>query len=474
MLDDAITIDGTPAAQTAKDENRHRRDRAGARRCGRTPRAVLVGLMALAGWYAGGGVLAGASDKPTFTVSSTIDGDGKDGVLTLREAILLANGGTGPSGLARPLSLAEKLQTSGCVLIGSGDSWSIASGCGAGVRDSIAFDLAGCPCTIAPTTGLPPTTEPVVIDGYSQPGAMPNTDPKASDAILLVTLDGSDAPSGTSGLLIAGGTSEVDGLVVANFGGHGIVLTSKDGNRLRGNRIVQAGHDGILVDSSVNEIGGFAAYRNVIAGCGGHGIEIAYGKVQNQILRNLIGTESNAKDLAGNGGAGISISASATTVFGNVIADNGGSGIDVLAGVRVRIAANRTFANQGLAIDLGADGVTPNDRPSRDADDGANHLQNYPILTRADHVTGKIRGRLVSTPSTTFTVELFASASCDPSGHGEARIYLGSADVATNANGVARFTIQPSMPFGAGNAITATATSADFSTSELSRCRTAK
>lgn len=469
MESKAMAIDGSrPVQAAAADGDGDQGGRTARRRarCGSVLLAVLVLLAA---------ALDARAATPTFIVNSTADGTAKDGALTLREAILLANGGTGPGGLGRPLSLAERLQTDGCVFIGGGDTWSIFGSCGAGIRDRIEFDLVGCPCTIAPTSGLPPTTEKVVIDGYSQPGSAMNTDPTGSNAKLLVTLDGSNAGPGTSGLIIAGGSSYVEGLVIANFGGDGIVLTMQGDDFVRGNVITHAGQAGIFVDSPANAIGSDFDYgRNVINRCGADGVEVGYAMVSNLILGNLIGTGSNGKDRAGNGGDGISTSATMTSVSGNVIAFNDGAGVTVLDGVYDRVTRNRIYGNGGLAIDLGGDGVTSDDRAARDADGGANELQNFPVLTRADHVTGKIRGKLVSTPSTKFTVEVFASGSCDPSGHGEARTYLGSVAVDTNAKGVARFVLKAGAPFAAGDAVSATASNANRSTSELSRCATAQ
>ena len=50
--------------------------------------------------------------------------------------------------------------------------------------DLIQFDIAGTgPHTIAPA--LPAITDPVTIDGYTQPGASPNTLAVGSNAVLL-------------------------------------------------------------------------------------------------------------------------------------------------------------------------------------------------------------------------------------------------------------------------------------------------
>jgi hypothetical protein len=74
----------------------------------------------------------------TFTVNSSSDDTLPDGYLTLREAIMLANGGTGASGLNRALTSGEKAQLSGCIINGSN---LITGGCGGGFADTIYFNV---------------------------------------------------------------------------------------------------------------------------------------------------------------------------------------------------------------------------------------------------------------------------------------------------------------------------------------------
>ena len=71
-----------------------------------------------------------------------------------------------------------------------------------GGPDDITFDIpagdAGCDsagvCTIAPTAVLPDITEAVVIDGYTQSGATPNTNPvgQGLNTVLKIQIDGRD------------------------------------------------------------------------------------------------------------------------------------------------------------------------------------------------------------------------------------------------------------------------------------------
>lgn len=155
-----------------------------------------------------------------------------------------------------------------------------------------------------------------------------------------------------------------------------------------------------------------------------------------------------------------------------MIAFNGGRGVSVVSLVNPttgnRILGNSICSNGLLGIDLNADGVTAND--VGDGDAGANDVQNYPVLSLA--VLSVITGSLNSEPSKTYRVEYFTTPSCDTSGNGEGKTFLGFQSLTTNAFGNA------SISFGAsllpiGSAITATATNPAGSTSEFSACITA-
>jgi uncharacterized protein (TIGR03437 family) len=224
-----------------------------------------------------------------------------------------------------------------------------------------------------------------------------------------------------------------------------------------------------------NTIGGtVAGARNVISGNDGFGIGITgIGARSNLVQGNYIGTDATGAASLGNSADGVIIANEAnnavggtTSGAGNTIAFNGGDGVNVFSGINNAILSNSIHSNTGLGIDLGTIGVTAND--ACDPDTGANNQQNFPALTLAS--TTSIQGTLNSTASTTFTIQFFANPVCDPSGHGEGRIFVGSTTVTTNAGCNASFTFPASL--SPGQVITATATDPSGNTSEFSACAT--
>ena len=95
--------------------------------------------------------------------------------------------------------------------------------------DTIEFKIrGGPPFTLQPLSALPEITEPVTIDGTTQPGFHGNP---------IVELDGTDAGEEVRGLVISSGNCTVRGLAINRFSGDGMVLTDSDGNRIEGNFI---------------------------------------------------------------------------------------------------------------------------------------------------------------------------------------------------------------------------------------------
>jgi hypothetical protein len=250
---------------------------------------------------------------------------------------------------------------------------------------------------------------------------------------------------------------------------------------------------GVFINGSNNLIGGAnQAAGNVMAGHGfanfstRHGVQIV-GGVGNTIQNNFIGVGADGiTPIPNEQGISVDVFLFAnvpmdTLIEGNIIANSDEDGVrvagfDTSVPTGITISANRIFNNQGgnlsafLGIDLNSDGVTPND--PGDGDNGPNRLQNFPVLTSAasDGSTITIEGTLNSVPSESFTIEFFANAACDPSGHGEAEFFLGSVQAMTDAQGNASFSAMLEWD-QQGSVISATATRLSTGdTSELSAC----
>ena len=129
---------------------------------------------------------------------------------------------------------------------------------------------------------------------------------------------------------------------------------------------------------------------------------------------------------------------------------------------------NSIFSNGGLGIDLYPLG-TVNANDAGDGDTGTNTLLNWPAITSATRGVADISidGVFDSSPGT-YALDAYASPSCDPSGNGEGRTYLG------RMNGISpgafSLTFSGAPVFQAGRGISLTATDAVYNTSEFSNC----
>jgi hypothetical protein len=313
-----------------------------------------------------------------------------------------------------------------------------------------------------------------VIDGYSNPGAVPNTSKKGMNAQVMVRLNGLSAGDGVNGLYITSGSTTVKGLDIYAFRGQGILIGTNGSNVITGNLIHENLSGGIYVASTNNELGlDTPAGRNAIYQNGSHGIHLHPIAAYTYIYNNLIGIGPSGGSVAtGNTYTGIAINSSHNYVFGNKIAFNHNSGIVVTSGTFNRLWMNSIYSNSQYGIDLGNDGITPDDDANKDGDAGANNLQNFPTLSSANHLTKTVGGKLVSTPNTSFELRFYKTKNCDANGFGEGKTFLGSTSVNTNANGVAKFSVVVKK-FKAGFAITATADQGG-NTSEFSQCKIAQ
>jgi titin len=277
--------------------------------------------------------LAHPAAATTYTVTNVAD----SGAGSLRQAILSANGSPG--------------------------------------LNTIAFNLAGTnPFTITPASAFPTITNPVVIDGTTQPGYA---------GTPLIEINGSSLVIGTDGLLISAGGSTVRGLAINRCPRDAIRLTSLGANVIQANflgtdpsgTIARSnGEGGVMVYGSPgNLIGGTnASARNVISGGNQNGIYLFMSAaVGNTVQGNYIGTSITGLAALGNVYSGIEVAASSSNVIGgtspgagNVISGNGQSGIYFLSGPATGNVVQGNYigvnASGTAALGNGQDAVTIN------------------------------------------------------------------------------------------------------------------
>ena len=217
-------------------------------------------------------VLALALSSPAYAATFTVTNTSDSGAGSLRQAILDANANAG--------------------------------------LDTIAFDVsgAGCTggvCTITPANTLPVVSSPVLIDGYTQPGSLANTNAQgALNTVLKIVLSGAIHATGLQFSTGADG-STVRGLVVNGGWDYGISFYFAGvGGTVRGCFIgtdavgtaVTNPHNIRGVDAQFTSnvtIGGPApADRNLISGNAQSGITISHGT--NALVQgNLVGTDKS-------------------------------------------------------------------------------------------------------------------------------------------------------------------------------------
>ena len=301
-----------------------------------------------------------------------------------------------------------------------------------------------------------------------------------------------------SGNTIGGATAADRNVIVGNSSGAILIVTSAGGSA--NNNVISGNYVGILPNGTDNHnnadgillsaspggtisgttIGGAsAAARNVISGNFNTAITLSGAGVSNTVIAgNYIGVAADGITARGNTGNGIfmngahdNVVGGNTAAEGNVIAFNQINGLNISnAGtVRNRVLSNRIFANTFQAMDLiGNPGPTAND--AGDGDAGPNDLQNYPVISSASNTPGpltSVDANLSSFAAGNYTIQFFASVTCDASGFGEGERLVGHF-INVASGGTSQFTLTEAVPIG--QFITATATDALGNTSEYSSC----
>ena len=212
--------------------------------------------------------------------------------------------------------------------------------------------------TIVPTSPLPAITDPVTIDGYTQPGSAPNTNPvgQGLNGTLLIEIDGENAGNAQFGMIAIQTTDcTVRGLVINRTQGEEIGFN--DGGV--GNNLIEGNYIGTDATGTTSFPGVATGYWRLCEhrweydrrdhasrpqpdlGQGGAGVVInnASGYVQG----NLIGTDVTGTRALGNG-SGVSVAigdprdgsvvvGGPEAGAGNVISGNGGVGVSANNGL---------------------------------------------------------------------------------------------------------------------------------------------
>jgi hypothetical protein len=302
----------------------------------------------------------------------------------------------------------------------------------------INFNIPGTgPFTITPTTALTNIMNPVVIDGYTQPGSSSNTLANADNAVLQVKIVGSI-------LDLEASNSTIRGLVLATDGFAIQLGYTAPGCVVEGNFIgvdfdgitsaSDTSAEGLVVRSSNNRIGGTSpGSRNIIA-YHEPGIEVVqdtmtFFATNNMIQGNFIGVDITGLNPAPNGLNGVQISMAPTNTIGgtvpgagNIIGNSQGYGVGEAMSYGDKVLGNSIFDN-------GEYGIQNN-----------NNIVAAPILLAAtNNATSTMIGvTLANTNTVMYRLEFFASPNCGtPPFFGQGKTLIGT----TNVAGKTAFTI---------------------------------
>ncbi len=232
---------------------------------------------------------------------------------------------------------------------------------------NIEFNIPGSGVqTIAPLTPLPAITRSVTIDGYTQPGASPNTLADADNAVLLIELNGANlSGESANGLFVTANDCAVRGLVFNRFSEvAGILLFYTDNAVISGNffgtdaagLLALGNSEGIVIyGAKQTQLGGLTpAARNIFCG-NSYGIDFFVGGVSNQVLGNFIGVGADGATTLPNRPYGIFIHNSEPTQIGGITP----AARNVISGNTIGIWVNNFGSNvfQGNFIGTDASGT---------------------------------------------------------------------------------------------------------------------
>jgi hypothetical protein len=346
----------------------------------------------------------------------------------------------------------------------------------------IDFDIgSGGAQSIGVHSPLPAIFQPLIIDGYTQPG---HTDKP------LIELNGSGFEGDGLDIFYGASSCSIRGLVINGFLGAGIYSSDGIATTVQGcyigtdlsGTVARGNGEGVRIQGTrfrtgaswYFSIGTPGGGGNVISGNKGYGVVVensSYGQVQG----NWIGTDRTGTLHLGNQMGGVALDAEApgtsvhgNAIGGNTIAFNGGDGVVAYGSTSGNpIRGNSIYGNADLGIDLALYAPSPAAAPLLLAAVSSS-TTGTTTLAYVELVTYNYSPYTVA-----YTIDFYATAPGDWTGIPQGQRYIGSAAVIELPYGGPELAVGYLAPTARGEIITATVTDSAGTTSEFSASFTA-
>lgn len=276
----------------------------------------------------------------------------------------------------------------------------LTSNASTGTKETIAFNIpvpssspppsANTPRTITPLSALPTISDPVIIDGTTQPGYA---------GTPIIELNGTSA--GGNGLTITAGNSTVRGLAINRFSLNGIQIQTNGGNTIAGCYIgtntsgtsaLANGQSGITIQTANNIIGGTTAGAgNLISGNSNTGLQITTNAgIGNVVQGNFIGTDVTGTSALKNTNNGVQIFfAGSNNLIGgtsaaarNIVSGNG------LNGVAIQSSSGNTVQGNYIGTNAAGTARLPNINQGVNIGTGNNNLIGGTVAGAGNVISG--------------------------------------------------------------------------------------